>query len=88
MDAPARCGLRKGGRGSGVGEGLAARCYREGMPAVLAVLLLLAAVAVHKAGHAAAYRDLGIGRAVVRTVPRSGPAWSASRPPSARGASW
>lgn len=30
------------------------------------VLLLLVAVAVHKAGHAAAYRDLGIGRTVVR----------------------
>jgi hypothetical protein len=33
---------------------------------IVAALLLLAAVAVHKGGHAAAYRDLGIGRAVVR----------------------
>ncbi len=36
------------------------------MAVAVAVFLLLAAVAVHKAGHAAAYRDLGIGRAVVR----------------------
>jgi len=36
------------------------------MSVVVACLLLLAAVAVHKAGHALAYRDLGIARAVVR----------------------
>jgi hypothetical protein len=33
---------------------------------VLVACLLLAAVAVHAAGHAAAYRDLGIARAVIR----------------------
>jgi hypothetical protein len=44
-----------------------------GMPVVVAALLLLAVVAVHKAGHAAAYRDLGIGRAVVRYGAPAGP---------------
>jgi hypothetical protein len=39
----------------------------------VAVLLLLAAVWVHKAGHALAYRDLGIGRAVVRYGAPIGP---------------
>lgn len=47
--------------------------YRERMAVVVSALALLLAVWVHKAGHALAYRDLGIGRAVVRYGAPLGP---------------
>lgn len=43
------------------------------MAVLVPALLLLLAVWVHKAGHALAYRDLGIGRAVVRYGAPMGP---------------